>query len=195
MSGSPLWENLRPFKKRQGDETLELLKNIPVFSEIPEKGLRLIRAMCHTRHYKEDEHVFRSGEPGVGMYIILEGSIEIYQDKEDFRQEYAVLFADEFFGEIALLDDLPRTASARARTTSTLLGFYRPDLESLLARNPSLAGSILMNIARLIGRRLVNTNQELEKAQIRLSRQESRRSVLERARKPLPKTAGKKDSK
>ncbi len=177
----PLWALPADRRKAQRDAALEFLQNTPVFGDIPERGLRTIRALCHVRTYKQDEHVFRTGEPGVGMYVIMEGSIEIYQDREDYRHEYALLYPGEFFGEIALLDDLPRTASARARSYTQLLGFYRPDLLNLLARTPAVAGNILLNIARLIGQRLLATNQELERLHLQLMQKGRTRSILERA--------------
>ena len=180
----PLWDSLSRRPGKRQDAALEFLHNTPVFGDIPNRGLQAIRSFCHVRTYKQDEHVFRTGEPGVGLYVIMEGSVEIYQDRDEYRHEYAVLYPGEFFGEIALLDDLPRTASARARSYSELLGFYRPDLLNLLARNPALAGSVILNIARLIGQRLMNTNQELERLHLQLSRADNTRaggkSILER---------------
>lgn len=181
----PLWESLGGRLRGKSDPALEFLHNTPVFGDIPKSGLRAIRRLCHVRTYKQEEHVFRSGEPGVGLYVIMEGSVEIYQDRDDYRHEYAVLYPGEFFGEIALLDDLPRTASARARKYSRLLGFYRPDLLNLLSRNPALAGTVLLNIARLIGQRLMNTNQELERLHLELAKLQERRthdrSILQRS--------------
>ncbi len=162
MPHSPIWESISLRRDRDEDEILDLLHAIPVFESIPERGLRMIRSLCHVRYYKEDEHVFRTGEPGVGMYIILEGSIEIYRYEKEMRREYAVLGSGDFFGELALLEDLPRSASARAAGYSRLLGFFRPDLLSIVSRKPRLANIVLMNIARLIGRRLIRTNEELE---------------------------------
>ena len=182
MFKSPLWDSIRLSPRQKQDETLELLKKIPVFEGISDRNLKIIYSLCHLRNYKEGELVFQSGEPGVGMYIILEGKVEIYLKDQERHLEYAVLYEGDFFGEIALLDDLPRTASARATTYSALLGFYRPDLLNLLNRNPSLAGEVLMNIAKLIGRRLVNTNQELEKLQIEAEQKRNKRSILSTAR-------------
>lgn len=179
MVKSPLWDNFHLRSKKSDDKAFDLLKKTPVFENIKDRDIKRIRSMCHQRHYKQDEHIFRSGEPGVGMYIIIDGKVEIYNDDQDFHQEYAILYSGEFFGEIALLDNMPRTASAIARGYSTLLGFYRPDLLSLRSRNPVLAGSILMNIARLIGRRLVSTNRELEKVQMALREKGKRRSILQ----------------
>ncbi len=98
------------------------------------------------------------------MYIIMEGSVEIYRLKGDTDQEdsMAQFYDGDFFGELALLDDLPRTASARAASYSRMLGFFRPDLLSLMNRNPRIASIILLNIARITGKRLIRTNERLE---------------------------------
>jgi len=158
----PLWSSIYPMLPGKQND-LELMKSVPVFEGIPERGLSWIRSLSHIRHFKENEHIFRRGEPGVGMYIILEGSVEIYRQEQDHRHTVAVLNTGDFFGELALLDDMPRSASARARSYSRLMGFYRPDLSSVLARRPRLASLILLNVARLLGSRLVATNQELDR--------------------------------
>ncbi len=170
MARSTLWESLRIFQNDPEEEILERLAACPVFQDIPTRGLRMIRSMCHLRYYKENEHIFRQGEPGVGLYIILEGKVEIYRTENDeYRRQFAILGEGDFLGELALLEDLPRTASARAQSYSRIMGFFRPDLLSLYQRNPRLGSVIVMNMARLTARRLINTNAELEKMQHRLS--------------------------
>lgn len=162
MEKTPLWENISIIP-RQTDVVMDTLRRIPVFEGIPYRGLKAIRSLCHLRNYREDEHIFRTGEPGVGMYIIIEGSIEIYRKKDGAPFVYGQLESGDFFGELAMLEDLPRSASARSIDKSTLLGFFRPDLLSLLARNPRLASLIILNMARLTGRKLLKTNDLLEK--------------------------------
>ncbi|MCB1140207.1 MAG: cyclic nucleotide-binding domain-containing protein [Leptospiraceae bacterium] len=145
-------------------QELEVLKQIPVFDKLPHRALKLVRSLCHVRHFKEGEHVFRTNEPGVGMYIILEGTVEIYRIHGDSEEEdvLAEFYDGDFFGELALLDDMPRTASARAGAYSRMIGFFRPDLLSLMNRNPRIASIILLNIARITGKRLIRTNERLE---------------------------------
>ncbi len=164
MQSLPLWSSLYPVIRKLDPDDMDLLRTVPVFDGIPDRGLRSIRSTCHLRQYKEEEHIFRTGDPGVGMYIILEGSVEIYREDRDQTLVFAILNAGDFFGELALLEDLPRSASARTRSYCRLLGFYRPDLQSLLSRKPRLGSLVLMNMARLIGRRLIRTNEELEQA-------------------------------
>ncbi|MCR9144353.1 MAG: cyclic nucleotide-binding domain-containing protein [bacterium] len=170
MSRTTLWESLRIFRKEPEEEVMELLRTCPVFAGIPDRGLRQIREMCHLRYYKDNEHIFRYGEPGVGLYIVLEGQVEIYRlEAGDYHRQFTVLGPGDFLGELALLEDLPRTASAASRGYSRVMGFFRPDLLSLLQRNPRLGSLIILNMARLTARRLINTNDELEKLQQEVS--------------------------
>jgi len=168
MTRSTVWDPIHSLRQRPEDEEQARLRACPVFDRLPDRGLQTVRSLCHVRHYKEDEHIFRRNEPGVGMYILLEGAVEIYRNEGQFRRKFADLGPGDFFGELALLEEQPRTASARSEGYSRILGFFRPDLLGLLDRKPRLAGLILMNMARLTARRLINTNRELEEAQARM---------------------------
>ena len=177
MSNSPIksplwerWENLKSSLNYTGNDSeesiMELLKQVPIFQNIPTRGLQSIRTRCHLRQFKEGEHVFRNGEPGVGMYIILKGSIRIYHELTDVEETLAELVGGDFFGEIGLLEDMdefPRTASAQAMSHCMVLGFYRPDLTNIMERDPRLSTMILQNISRFLGIRLINNNLRMEK--------------------------------
>ncbi|MBX7058263.1 MAG: cyclic nucleotide-binding domain-containing protein [Leptospirales bacterium] len=168
MARSALWESLRPRQSDAEREMLDRLGACPAFEELPDRALRVVRDLCHVRHYKQDEHVFRRGEPAVGMYIVLEGEVEIYRLEGEFRRTFGLLQPGDFFGELGLLEESPRTASARCLGYTRLLGFFRPDLLSLVTRKPRMGAALTLNIARLTARRLIHTNQELEEMQIRL---------------------------
>lgn len=135
-----------------------------MFHELSDRALREVRDACHLRDYKTGEHIFREEEPGVGMYVILDGSVEIYRKGARGREwHFAELEEGDFFGELALLEEMPRTASAMARTPSRILGFFRPDLLSIVERKPRIGVQIMMNMARLIGQRLLHANEQLER--------------------------------
>ncbi|GIX40750.1 MAG: cAMP-binding protein [Leptospiraceae bacterium] len=140
------------------------MSKISLFSDIPLRSLKLIRSRCHLRFFKKDEHIFREGEPGIGMYIILEGKVEIYKEKENKKTILSTLEKGDFFGELGLLlTDRPRSASAIALEPTTLLGFFNPDLKILMKRSPYVSTIFLYNIATIIGERLIKTNELLEK--------------------------------
>jgi CRP-like cAMP-binding protein len=83
--------------------------------------------------------------------------------------QLAIIPERSFFGEIALLDEIPRSASAIALSDTVLFGFSKPDLENLFERNQRLGIKILSNLSRLICRRLIKTNENLEQLQNQLN--------------------------
>ncbi len=140
-----------------------------MFRDISDRDLKVIRGVCHLRDYAAGEHIFREGEPGVGMYVILDGLIDIYRKDGKRAKHFADLETGDFFGELALLEELPRTASAVAKTHARIIGFFRPDLMSIVERKPRLGARIMLNMAMLIGQRLIHANQELERLDSRIS--------------------------
>ncbi len=146
------------------------LRPVPVFDGVSDRDLKYIQGMCHLRQYTEAEHVFREGDPGVGLFVLLEGEVEIYTHKPDYHEVFAQLKEGDFFGELALLVDLPRTASALSKQFSRVICFSRVDLGTVIARKPRLGNTILLNMARLIGLRLVMSNRELERLSRELGR-------------------------
>jgi CRP-like cAMP-binding protein len=105
------------------------------------------------------EDIFIQGVPGAGMYIILEGEVSILVEPEN--KEIALLKEGEFFGELALLDESPRSATARSKEGCTVLGFFQSDLFSLLERSPKLGAKIILRLARIIGERLKFSNEQI----------------------------------
>ncbi len=161
MANFPIWDSISLKKTDPEAEILNTMENLKLFEGIPRRGLKYIRSMCHIRYYNAGQHIFRVNEPGVGLYILLEGEVEIYQSEKEGNRILKIHSENEFFGELGLLDDNPRSASARAVTDSRLMGFFRPDLESIIVRKPALASVLIMNIARVIGEKLILTNYEL----------------------------------
>ncbi len=156
MSG--FWSNI--FKRPdQGDATLRLLASVPVFAELSTRELRSVERILYRRTYAASEVVFKQGDPGVGMYIIAEGEVQIRS--EPGGQVLTTLKQGAFFGEIALLNEIPRSASAVATVPSVLWGFFQPELMDLLERRPSLGIKILLPIAQIAGERLVAVDGEL----------------------------------
>ena len=91
-----------------------------------------------------------------------EGEVVIVQEgKDGGRQVLAELTKGDFFGELALLDEEPRSATAKAIESSNLIGFFRTDLLVLIKRYPDLGNKILLNLSRVLGERLRQTNLEL----------------------------------
>ncbi len=146
----------------------DVLQNIPLFEDLSARELDAIRRLLHRREYVAGESVFVQGEPGLGMYIIERGAVSI--QSEPSGRELVELTDGDFFGEIALLNEVIRTATARAKTDCTLLSLFQPDLLGLLDRNSRLGVKVLLALARLVGLRLVEVSDEVEE----LTRQSER---------------------
>ncbi len=168
------WENIFEKDKQLQIKQAIILKKVPMFSDLKKGELNEFERIIHQRHYKDEEVVFYEGEPGLGMYIIESGSIAIYKDfNSKMKEELAVLIPGDFCGEMALLDESPRSATAVAIGETTLLGLFRPDLFNLIERKPRLGNKILLKLAQMIAERLrfhnielQNLKQKLEKAEI-----------------------------
>ena len=133
---------------------------------LSQKDFSELENMMHHRDYKIGDFVFKNRAPGEGMYIIMRGSIKItIGTRSGNENTLAELEKGEFFGELALFDDEPRSANAIALEDCKLLGFFTQDLMILQERNPVLGHKIMFNLGGLLGERLRRTNHMLIKEQ------------------------------
>jgi CRP-like cAMP-binding protein len=107
---------------------------------------------------KAGEYIFHEGDLGTEMYIINEGKVEILNQVSDEEQVLAVLEKGDFFGEMSVLEDLPRAASARAGTDVRLLQINGSTFDQLLQGNPEIA----VRMMRKLSRRLRETDEMLK---------------------------------
>ena len=161
MGLKSLWAN--PFKVIDTGSKTELafLASIPLFDTLTARQKTTLLKIIHLRRFKEGEIVFRQGDPGVGLYIVREGQFEVYYEYPDLtRRKIATIEQGDFFGEISLLNDSPRSATVVSSQESTLYGLFRPDLLGLMESDPKLGLAITYRIAQIIAERLrlVSTN-------------------------------------
>ncbi|MCF6154994.1 MAG: cyclic nucleotide-binding domain-containing protein [Candidatus Brocadia sp.] len=168
------WENI--FKKTGDNENnvLNLLREIPVLDDLSKEELKEFERIAHHRYFEANEHIFWEGEPGVGMYVIKKGAVKIYKASADGKKDVLAILKDgDFFGELALLDESPRSASAIAMEVCHILGFLRPEFFSILERKPRLGFKVAMKLAKIIGKRLRVTSTELQSITTRLHKPEN----------------------
>jgi len=164
MQEDTYWSNIFRRKDKKEISIFTILHKVPIFHDLNKKELQTVERILHRRTYKTNELVFTEEEPGVGMYIIESGTVHITFGQE--QKLLAVLGDGDFFGEIALLLESPRTATATAKKPLKLLGFFQPDLLKLLETKPRAGNKILLRLARMMGERLRHTN--LENGQLKL---------------------------
>jgi CRP-like cAMP-binding protein len=162
-----IWENI--FKRADQEKNISaILSENLIFKDLTKRELKFVENIVHIRHYHAGENVFRQGEVGIGMYILVKGSVDILvfeagagQDlgKEVFLTRLGV---GDFFGELSLVEDNgPRSATARSYEDSILIGFFRPDLLEILDRSPSTGVKILFRLGEVLGRRLKETTDKI----------------------------------
>ena len=111
-------------KNSKNDPVLKALESVPIFDGLSHKESYLRWPALRMKGPIKDEHIFKQHAPAEGMYVILDGAVEI-KDPES-GTIFASLETGDFFGELALLDEEPRSASAHAIQPSRLIGFLEP---------------------------------------------------------------------
>jgi CRP/FNR family transcriptional regulator, cyclic AMP receptor protein len=155
-----LWEPLGRWKRSSPElDRIQFLKTVPFFDELSNRQLKRVSDIMFERTYETDETIFEEGQPGAALFLILGGkvAVEIYRETSTTRP--AVLERGAFFGEMALLDETPRSANARALERTRALALYRNDLNGLVHRHPKTACQIYRSLAGMIGDRLRSTNE------------------------------------
>ncbi len=172
MQDDTMWGNIFHKEEKIVQNIFTVLAKIPIFKDLSKKELRSIERILHRRTYKADEIIFHEGDPGVGMYIIERGRVNITLGKEN--KLLAVLSDSEFFGEIALLSETPRTATATAVSNCSILGFFQSDLFGLLETDPRKGNKIMLRLAQMIGDRLRFSNLENQQLKLKISKLEEK---------------------
>lgn len=125
-------------------EKVLFLKSIDLFSQIPSEDLSQIALITDELHIDEGEEIFHEGDPGDTLYFIIEGSVRI----DSGGEELAVLSTRQVFGEMALLDSEPRSATATSTTDIRLLKIHRDDFNEILAQKAEIAQGIIKVLTR-----------------------------------------------
>ena len=146
------------FRKKEPTEDLlgESLRNVPLFQELSPKELKKMEDHVYVRTYREGEHIYQRGEPGLGMYIVHQGSVWIRRATDTSRKDVdpvLKLEKGDFFSEMALLEEHVHRVSAKANTDTKVIGFYRPDFLMLIHYHPRLGNKLLLALGRIIGAR------------------------------------------
>lgn len=157
-----LWGN--PFTRKEDSSSSDLafLSSVPIFDTLTNRQKQKLHSLIHVRHFNQNDIVFRQDDPGVGLYIIREGMVSVWREHDDLtRTKIAELSEGDFFGEMALLNDIARSATIVAEKPTTLFGLFRSDLLSLMDSDPKLGVRVVYQLAKIVAERLRNINDSL----------------------------------
>jgi CRP-like cAMP-binding protein len=142
------------FGQRKLTPRLASLAKVSLFSQLTPGELDIVDGLLHRREYVIDEVVFDEGEEGRALYLVLDGEVTLSRRHGEVIEHVATLAAGSFFGDMALLDALPRTAQARASQVALLAVFFRTDFMTLMETHARIASKISLQLAREMGRRI-----------------------------------------
>ena len=151
---------------------VEVLRNIPLFAKVEPAKLKLLAFTSERLEYMSGDELFHQGDYGDAAYIILEGEADVLVDTAQGVVKVATLGKNDIIGEIAVLCDVPRTATVVAQSNLETLRVSKDGFFHLVTQFPQVAIEVMSEIAS----RLHHTTQALTEARGRLEQMENRRS-------------------
>ena len=143
-------------------DIIELLKGVAIFQDLEDGELARVSEVCRMQELVSGEYVFKEGEPGNRLYLVVEGEVRISRMIPGSGEEaLAILKKGSLFGEMAVFDRSERSTDAISNGGCKLLTISRSDFELLLDFNRELAYKVLWSCTRLLSARLRSTNDSL----------------------------------
>lgn len=122
---------------------VEFLRRVRLFQDLDDHTLTEIGNAAVEQRWEPGQEIVRQGDTGVGMFIIRSGKVEIVQDHDGRSEKVRDLGPGDVFGEMALLDEFPRSATVRAAEPTTCLGITRWHFRGILESHPQIALKLL----------------------------------------------------
>ena len=147
-------------------EEYEVLRRVPFFAEIEPAKLKLLAFMSERVAFDPGKRLFRQGDPGDAAYLIIAGEAEVIAETPAGPLVLATLGANEIVGEMAILGNVPRAATVRAKDRLITLRISKEPFMRMVREFPSMAVAMMQELAE----RLAATNNQLSTAQAELRR-------------------------
>ncbi len=128
-----------------------MLKNIPLFSNLAESDLAILSSHAVTKKFAKNTIIINEGDETDSLYIILSGKIKAFLSDEHGKEIILDMAGPgEYFGEVALLDEAPRSASVMTLEPSSFLIISKGDFKNCVAKNPDIAISLIKELTHRI---------------------------------------------
>lgn len=150
----------------------QFLRAVYFFEKLSDEEIRIIQKVCYEENFKPREIIFFEASAPDKFYIVLDGIVEVWKNYNDIEREcLAEHGTGHLFGEMALVDELPRSATVVAKDNTRLLFINRDDFHRIITENSPIALSILKSVSAIIRtsnetfvENLRERNRRLEKA-------------------------------
>jgi CRP-like cAMP-binding protein len=135
---------------------VDFLRKVPLFSELSEDELRQLAGVVREQHYRRNVTIFHINDPGNALFIIKSGMVKVTIEDQTGREIILrILYPMDFFGEMALIESLPRSATVTTQEPTEALVMYRDHFLLLIEKTPR----ILLNMTATLSRRLRRMNE------------------------------------
>jgi len=147
----------------QNDFILDILKDLDIFADLDSTALRNLSCLFEEKIFNMGETIFEEGSIENSMMMITSGEVRVSQRADkDTEEALVVLKRGDFFGEMALLDDLPRSATTIAHTNVIIFEIGRHHFLEFIEKDPKSGIKILLRLARILSSRLRETDTKLK---------------------------------
>lgn len=134
----------------------DFLKNVPLFSELDEDELQQLATVTREQHYKKHTTIVHVDDPGNALYILKNGLVKItIEDQNGYEMILRILYPTDFFGEMSLIDGMPRSATVTTQDASEILTIARDHFLPIIEKFPN----ILLKMASVLSKRLRKANE------------------------------------
>jgi CRP/FNR family cyclic AMP-dependent transcriptional regulator len=128
-----------------------LLAKVPLFAALPHQELIVLSAIVHPKTLAKEQVVFRQGDPGDQFLILVEGAVRVELASEQGKElTLAILRPYQSLGELALLDDVPRSATVVTLEETRYLFIHKRDFNQLVERYPSMCVPMMRQLAKRV---------------------------------------------
>jgi len=152
----------RLFKDPDFTKRAAFLRAVPLFQDLGMRDIGYLIQSLFTKSYAEGEALFKEGDIGRALFIVEQGSVDLVKNAGEGRtQLLATARSGDFFGEMALIEEQPRSAAAIASTDTVVYLLYRTRLFGLMKARPRVGVTILNQLVKLLSARLRSTSERL----------------------------------
>jgi len=142
--------------------TIEVLRGLQIFKDLNDEELARLAEICEPKSFVSGEYIFREGEPGNRLFVIVEGEVRISRQIPGAGEEaLAVLKPGAMFGEMAVFDRSERSTDAISHGGTQVISITRAEFEMLLDFQREIAYKVLWAVVRMLSGRLRQTNDSL----------------------------------
>ncbi|MFP2899186.1 Crp/Fnr family transcriptional regulator [Corallococcus sp. 4LFB] len=140
-----------------------VLKKVALFEGLTQGQLAKVARIARSRTHPAGDFIFREGDTGQDMFILADGKVRISKSVPGIGEEaLAILEPGQYFGEMAVIEDSPRSADAIAHTSCTVWVIERAKLDQLMFTDKDLAYVLLWTFVRTLSERLRETNEKIK---------------------------------